>query len=175
MGEFFDQGELPTRVFRGFVRRVTPDMPVQCTVVSPCFWKTWVHYHGKSIGCLRAKDKCPGCKLGWPRKFLGYLYIRNEHNSKYEHLELPFEACHDLVQAIGGQELLRGTRFVAKRKGGKKGRITFDMKEHLDDVAPAFELPADVDPSGILEYLWGVNFSKLKLSADEELPSREAI
>jgi len=173
--EFFEQGELPEKQFRGYVRRVEPGLPVQVCIASYQFWKCWVHYHGKSIGCMQSREKCPGCRLGWIRKFLGYLYVRNERNHRYEHLELPFEACHNLVDLIGPEGQLRGTRLHASRHGGKKGRISFDLLTRLSDVAPEFNLADDRDPSDILEYLWGVNYSKLRLAGNDGLPSRDAI
>lgn len=173
--EFFEQGDLPEKVFRGFVRRVRVDeKPVQVCIISPNWWKCHVHYRGRTIGCLKDKEKCPGCRLFWPRKVLGYLYVRNERTQKYEHLELPFEAGLDLTAMIGNS-LMRGTRFIATREGGKTGPIKFNLLARLDDVAPGFELPGDVSPGTILEYLWGVNYGKLRLADDSGLSDREAV
>lgn len=175
MNEFFEQGELPKKEFRGFVRRVEPGRGVQVTIASWAWWKCFVHYRGKSIGCAKSKEKCPGCRLNWPRKLLSYLYIRNEWNGSYEHLELPFEAACLLEETIGGMDQLRGTRFRAKRIGGKTGKIEFELLDRLETVAPKFELADDRDPHEILEYLWGVNLGKLRLHGDDEIASRDAI
>ncbi len=173
--KFFEQGDLPEKVYKGFVRRVVPGLPAQVMILSPNFWKCYVHYKGRSVGCLKTKEKCPGCKMNWPRKMLTYLYCRNERNLKLEHLELPFEAAHDLADLVGVSGLLRGTRLHATRVGGAKGKITFNLLDRIDAVAPGFELPQDSDPGGILEYLWGVNYGKLKLFDNDGLPERDAI
>jgi len=172
---FLEQGEPPAREYRGFVRRVKPGNDLPCTIVSATFWRAWVHWQGRSIPCFKAKKSCPGCKLRWPRKFLGYLFIYNEHNRKYEHLELPLDACHDLADAVGPDGQLRGTRVKIKRIGGTKGRLFFDLQSRIEAVAPGFALAEDQDPSSILEYLWGVNVGKLKLADDTDLPARDAM
>lgn len=170
--EIFTRGEPPERVYKGFIRRAKPDYAVQCSIISPVFWGCYVHWHGRSVPCARDTKQCPCCKLGYPRKWLGYLYIRNERNGKYEHFELPLDAGHDLLDLIGGTIGLRGTRLLATRVGAKTGRIQFDLKERMEIVAPSYELPEDKAPDEILEYLWNINRVKLHLSLDTELPER---
>lgn len=172
--QFFDQGPLPERVFRGWVRRVRPSEPVQCAIASVNWWHTLVHYFGRSTGCLRSKEKCAGCRMNWPRKMLVYLFIRNEFKQRYEHLELPFDAAKDLQALIGNDELLRGTRFKATRLGKRNGPVRFELLARLDEVAPGFELKPDCDPGDMLEYLWGVNLGRLKLSDSGPLPEANA-
>lgn len=172
--EHFERGDPPDRVYRGFVRRVKPGEDVHCTVISPNFWKTFVHWYGRTLPCHRDRTKCPSCKLASPRKYLGYLYIRNESNGKHEHLELPLDASWDLLDAIGKGTELRGTRFHAKRKGGKKTMIVFDLKARVEAVAPGFVLPEDKAPHEILEYLWQVNQAKIHLAGDNDLPQRDS-
>jgi len=168
--EFFDRGNPPEKVYRGFVRRVKPGEDVHCTVVSPVFWNCHVHWMGRTVPCPRDRGHCIHCKTAIPRKYLGYLYVRNESNGKYEHLELPLDASHDLLDAIGKEMDLRGVRFHAKRRGGKKTGIVFDLKARLEQVAPGFELPSDKAPDEILGYLWQINAAKLHLWGGNDLP-----
>lgn len=173
--DHFERGNPPDRVYRGFVRRVKPGLDVFGCIVSQCFWNTWVHWHGRTTPCYRDRAACPGCKIGHYRKYLGYLFFRNESNQKYEHIELPLDAAHDLSDMIGHDGELRGTRFHAKRVGGKKGRILWDLKSRLELIAPDFVLPPDEGPHKILEYLWQINAQKLRLAEQDDLPERDAI
>lgn len=166
------QNEPPPLHHELFVRRVKALKAYQCCFVSPCFHGVFVHWGpGRSLPHYEDKAACPGCKLGYPVKWIGYLHFINETLHKQEFLEVPNGAAIDLLNSIGGEGQLRGTRAIAKRGKGDKTQLQFELITRLELVAPAFILPQVRCPDKALRNMWGINEVKLKLAGSTDIPA----
>lgn len=129
---------------------------VDAVCLSSVFWGVWTHWAGThSEPHLRAKERCNGCKRGYPRRWKGYLHIWRQDTSTDCFLEFTPTSADKLlkVTCVGGN--LRGVPFKAKRSpGGDKGRLTVEV---TGTRKPSEILPPEKDPASTLRVLWNLN------------------
>jgi len=128
--------------------------PYYFTILSMEFFGPRVHWTGERTSpCFKAREKCPGCKLKAPGKWLGYLHCLDEHGKECL-LELTNRAAKMLLASVPKNRVLRGLKISVQRtEGGKHGRLCATC---CGVVPNQQALPAPKDPLHTLLYLWGL-------------------
>lgn len=148
-----------------WVRRLEANEDLNFVSASPSFWLVYCHWAGDhSLPCYRDHKKCPGHRMGLPRRVRAYLYGWNEKARAYEFLELPPSAANEVQGFAMEGETLRGKRIHLKRGNGIKSRIRTALVGMATGENLA-KLAADKDPAHTLVKLWGI----------EDLPINEAV
>jgi hypothetical protein len=159
-----------------YVRRLKAGEKMTFVILSDAFWGLRVHWDSRGRRTqphYRNKGSCPGCKLGWPQKWKGYLHVLN--GAGEEILEVT-PVMHDaILDQIGPGVSLRGHRFLGSRGQGDKARVTFTAQAHWSLLKASRELPEAKDPKPILLELWGLGDVRLGDDSQDAIPFPEAI
>jgi len=99
------------------------------------------------------KEKCLGCKRGWPLKARALLLVVHGPKKKAEFLDLTIESSHELLEIAPVPENLRGLQVMCGRVGlTTRGRINFQLVGMSNEVET---LPQDKSPESSCLRLWG--------------------
>jgi hypothetical protein len=125
------------------------------TVLSTSLFGVWTHWDGgRSLPCMKAKDKCLGCQRGFPKRWKGYLHCYYALAKADFLLELTPRASKMLLEGVEEGRMLRGLQIRMERSaGGRNGRLLcsvvgVDLNEK--------NLPSPKDPCDTLFFLWGL-------------------
>lgn len=145
------KGPAPLRLVRVKAHRMQPYF---FTVLSTGMWGVRVHWTGEcSSPCRKAKERCPGCRLGSPRKWIGYLHCLDESGDEIL-LEVTRRAATMLLDSVPQGRILRGLKIAVQRtEGGKHGRLCAHCRGVAHESA---KLPAPKDPLYTLLFVWGL-------------------
>jgi len=102
---------------------------------------------------FRESEKCPGCKIGAPKRWKGYLFCVIHEKRVNAFLEVTPQAALQLGEQLETGEQLRGSMCQFKRSTKKNGRLTITL---LPNRIDGNKMPPDQDVEATLRCLWGV-------------------
>lgn len=120
----------------------------------------WTHYHDRTEPCTEPKDQCEGCKRQWPSRWKGYVHALQEPGMIEGFLELTALGRERVLDLVGGEAMLRGSRLKIQRGGGVKTQLRFMLLRGWNGEHAGCEIPAEVDPIETLHALFSFRRAK---------------
>lgn len=134
--------------------RVGPGETLNCHCVSPGIQGFWTHWLGdRSQPHYRDPAECPGCKIGAPKRWKGYLFCIIHEKRVNAFIEVTPATALQLGEQLDQGESLRGVMLQFKRTAKKNGRLAVTV---LTNRIDSKKLPPDQDCEATLRNLWGI-------------------
>lgn len=142
----------PGPEFRIVRLRANEELTFLCASREP--WGFWTHWlSNRSSPCFKSKKTCPGCRLGAPSRWKGYLFIVDQELKRECYLEVTPQAARSLMDQMQPGQKLRGLHLRVRRMGGDRARLKVQQLSNRDFSENMVE---DRDPFPTLAKLWGI-------------------
>lgn len=132
--------------------KVRPGTPVVGFFVSDyvhCVVTHWIG--GRTKPCVGTRNNCEGCGSGMEKRPKGYIGVVLDASGNVGILEITEKAFDENLR-LSSVEGLRGTYFVASRKGDKpNSKLSIEL---FDNKRYPGQLPNDIDVEEVLCRVW---------------------
>lgn len=136
------------------------------SLLGSCVVGYWTHWGTRTLPCTLPREECEGCRRQFPQRWKGYIHCLREDRTEEGFLEVTKITRETILEHVGGEKFLRGSRIKVLRGKGDKTTLRVLLLRPWAAEHPDIPLPDEKSPEQTLRALFEFGTRKANTGKD---------